>query len=114
MFTKTKQIKNLPYYSSDSRYSKSLMYYDALEEKYFIDLPKALEIPTSDIDFLYVVEVKYKNRLDLIASMYYNNSKLWWVIAEANKIADPTNIPVGTSLVIPNTSTIFGGGGVLG
>jgi nucleoid-associated protein YgaU len=42
-------------------------------------------------------------RLDQIASKYYQNPKSWWLIAEYNpQIVDFTNITPGTLLRIPN------------
>lgn len=43
------------------------------------------------------------DRLDVLANKMYQNSKMWWVIMEHNpEISDPTNIPPGTILRIPN------------
>ena len=49
------------------------------------------------------------DRLDLLASKYYNDVNLWWVIAQANHIGKGTlNIVPGTQLRIPqNISNIF-------
>lgn len=113
MPNKDKLITGLQYFNTDSRYTKSNMYFDKLIEGYFTDLPKELTIPKSTDDFFFKVDLISQNRLDLIANNFYKNSKLWWVIAEANSISNPFNIPVGTTLVIPSISSIFGTGGVL-
>jgi len=114
MFVKDKKITNLEFYKKDSRYVKLPMYYDRADGEYFIDLPESVNISSTSNDFFYKVNLKTQNRLDLIANMYYKNSRLWWVIAEANKISDATNVPQGTILIIPSMSSIFGVGGVLG
>lgn len=49
------------------------------------------------------------DRIDLIAYEYLGNSELWWVIAECNRssIIDPTNIPSGTKIAIPDIETLY-------
>lgn len=49
------------------------------------------------------------DRLDLLASKYFNDVNLWWIIAQANHIGKGTlNIIPGTQLRIPqNLSKIF-------
>lgn len=48
-------------------------------------------------------EWKTGDRIDLVANKVYQNSRMWWVILEHNpEILDPTNIPIGTILRIPN------------
>jgi nucleoid-associated protein YgaU len=42
-----------------------------------------------------------------LAYQYYSDSKLWWIIAKANEIKNPFNIPdVGTNVNVPNESII--------
>ena len=42
------------------------------------------------------------DRLDLLASKYYDDVNLWWIIAQANQIGKGTlNIVPGTQLRIP-------------
>jgi nucleoid-associated protein YgaU len=114
MPNKSKLIKNLKHYNTDSRNGRLNIFYDIQVEGYFTDLPVNMDISSSESDSFYKVDIKNKDRLDLIANAFYKNSRLWWVIAEANGIDDPFVVPVGTSLVIPSSSSIFGTGGVLG
>jgi len=52
------------------------------DKKYLtIKYPDIKELPT-DI----VIQVKYGDRLDLLANKYYNDGSLWWVIAKANAL----------------------------
>lgn len=46
-------------------------------------------------------------RLDLLAYRYYGDAALWWVIAEANNIANPLRLEVGMRLRVPARSTVF-------
>lgn len=53
-------------------------------------------------DSVYVVENNYTNRLDLIAAMFYNESRLAWFVAQYNNIIDPTaEVVAGRVLLIP-------------
>ena len=66
----------------------------------------------------YVVEPQYAGRLDLIATAFLGEPRLWWIIAMHNNILDPYNeVREGTILYIPTVeraqSLISGGlGGV--
>ena len=45
---------------------------------------------------------KDTDRLDLLAAKYFNNSKLWWLIALVNNLSgDSVAIETGTMLYIP-------------
>lgn len=58
------------------------------------------EIPQKDTD-MYVV-TQLGDRLDLLADKYYNDPKLWWIIAYANNIHDaPIGLEEGQTLRIP-------------
>jgi len=45
-------------------------------------------------------------RLDLIAEQAYRDPQLFWIIAAANEIEDPFNVPEGTILRIPSIDFI--------
>jgi hypothetical protein len=58
-------------------------------------------------DQIYVVEDRYAGRLDLIAALFLEDSKLWWVVAQYNAILDPYNeIFPGRKLRIPTKSRV--------
>jgi uncharacterized membrane protein YgcG len=59
-------------------------------------------IPLSDTDIYVITE--FGDRLDVLANIYYKDSKLYWVIASANAenmTFDSLSIPIGTQLRIP-------------
>lgn len=57
-------------------------------------------IPLKDSD-LYVV-TQTGDRLDSLAAQYYNDSRLWWIIADANNVHNALlSLPEGTTLRIP-------------
>lgn len=58
-------------------------------------------IPTEEVPFYYTANEG--DRLDVLASKFYNNSSYWWVIAKANNLANGAiAVPVATRLYIPN------------
>ena len=56
------------------------------------------EVPEKNSDILLITQEG--DRLDNLASEYYNDPNLWWFIARANNLKT-MNIPAGTSLRIP-------------
>lgn len=62
-----------------------------------LDLPEVVEQP-DDL----VHQVMDNDRIDLLAYRYYQDPRLWWVIAAANEIEEvPTHFNVGDQLRIP-------------
>lgn len=41
-----------------------------------------------------------------IAYKYYGDSKLWWIIGDANNIYNPFELSLGVELIIPDFETI--------
>ena len=71
------------------------------------------KIVESDGDIIYTITDKTKNRLDVIASMYYRNPQYWWIIAIANDIIDPlTELKIGTTIRIPPLLSIYETGSI--
>jgi nucleoid-associated protein YgaU len=61
-----------------------------------------LQNPTSSTPSLHTVHTLLPGEtLDRVAAMYYQDATRWRVIAEANGIIDPLEIPPGTALVLP-------------
>ena len=59
-------------------------------------------LPKSDTDTVYTVENFYEGRLDMIATVFYGESRWWWVLAQYNNILDPVaEIVAGRVLLIP-------------
>jgi len=57
-------------------------------------------IPLKDSD-IYIV-TQQGDRLDTIANQFYGDSSLWWIVATANNVHDPSfTVPDGTTLRIP-------------
>jgi hypothetical protein len=94
------------------RYRKLKRYIDDKGNE-MTELYESPEIEVLKNDSYHVVTSGEENKLDLIAYNYYNNEDLWWVIAEANDITDPFNVPASTVLRIPSLTSLYGFGGVL-
>jgi hypothetical protein len=60
-----------------------------------------------DTDRFYAVEDKFAGRLDLIAQLFLEDTRLWWFIAQFNAILDPfTEIFGGRILRIPTKERV--------
>ena len=70
-------------------------------------------IDESNEDFYVTVTKREENRLDIIANDHLNSPRFWWVVALANDITDPFNLPVGTRLRIPSMLSLYNTGGIL-
>ncbi|MFA5395959.1 MAG: hypothetical protein WC346_08140 [Methanogenium sp.] len=81
------------------RYDNTEIVKDKNGKRYYksILLP---EINVSDADE-YIIVTQQK-RLDHLAQEYYSDATLWWVIALANNLSNPTLvIPLGMQIRIP-------------
>ena len=64
-------------------------------------------------DRYHTVTLDEVGRLDIISNNFYDTPRYWWVIALANYILDPFDVPLGTSLRIPPLTSLYKKGGVL-
>lgn len=65
-----------------------------------LDLP---EIPEQQDDLQYQVKRGLSERIDKLATRFYGDSRLWWVIAAANDLeVVPTDLNEGETLRIPS------------
>ena len=58
--------------------------------------------PSSRTEARHTVRVTQGDRLDLIASNFYGDSRMWRAIADANDLDDPFNLTAGQLLTMPN------------
>lgn len=66
------------------------------------------KIPTASSDIIFTVDAFHKGRLDLIANIFFNEPRYWWVIAQMNNILDPVaEIFEGRQLVIPSKDRLL-------
>lgn len=70
-------------------------------------------IPLSSDDVYVTVTNETENRLDIIAYQQYGSARYWWILALANYIIDPFEIPTGSTLRVPPLLSLYKSGGVL-
>ena len=100
------------YYKNTSRY-KNLRTIQEEDGKIHHESWFQKFVDFSNEDEYFTVTMETENRLDIIAEYYYNSARYWWIIACANYILDPFDIPVGTKLRIPPIVTLYNEGGIL-
>lgn len=77
-----------------------LLLIEGVEHWDIVDLP---EIPEQEDDLEYQVQGGTATRIDRIATKFYGDSRLWWVIAAANGLeVVPTALNEGDILRIPS------------
>ena len=91
--------------SETSRYNWSALYVDNKSGDFY-GTRQPLKLREHDSDTFHVVTDADCKRTDLIAWKYYQDVRLWWVIAEFNNISNPLEIPTGTTLRIPSYERI--------
>lgn len=90
-----------------SRYNYSKIIRTSETKKNYLESTIYPKIKATDND-LYIISTQ-GDRLDLLASQYYSDRNLWWVIAVANNLNDASlSIEPGKQLRIPgNISNIL-------
>lgn len=99
-------------YSRMSRYSPYRIIIDSNKKKYF-ETQNNTVIEESDKDRYVTVDNSTINRLDKIAYSCYGVASYWWIIAKANNIIDPFDVPYDTILRIPNINSVYSSKGVV-
>ena len=120
----TSRIKQKKYETLDYSYKKDVNYVSRYEYTRVITEKDTLnrvyetyndeKISESANDSYYKVTFIGENRLDIISNEVYGFATYWWIIAMANNIIDPFNVPVGTVLRIPPISALYDTYNVLG
>lgn len=63
---------------------------------------------TSSVDdSLYTIDQRTAGRIDIIAAMFLGEPRLWWIIAQYNKILDPfAELVAGAQIYIPSPERV--------
>ena len=96
-----------------SRYTPYRQIIDDSENQKYLETFNNTQIDSSDQDEYYTVSIRTENRLDMIAAEKYGFSTYWWVIALANDIIDPFDVPYKTILRIPPLKSLYTSVGVM-
>ena len=84
-----------------SRYQYSTKLTNKYTKKKYLGSVLYPKIKPNDND-MYIIS-QQGDRLDILASKYYNESSLWWIIAVANNLNDASlHIEEGKQLRIPS------------
>lgn len=100
-------------YKDISRYKNVRRIQDESTGKVYHETMNQYLVDESKDDIIFEVNVETENRLDMISQIYYTTPKYWWVIAQANYIIDPFDVPYGTRLRIPPLTSLYNEGGIL-
>ena len=116
--TSKKDKKELEYidkrsFQNLSRYSTTKRIIDDKNNVSYFETINKQQIPESESDTFITVTKETENRLDLISLNSYGNPLFWWIIAIANNIDDPFDIPIGSVLRIPSIYSLYMEGSVL-
>lgn len=107
-FQQRKYMKPINY-SNNSRYKNLRTLFDEERKVIVHENWNPLFVTEANTDTFYTVTLDTENRLDIIANAYYDSPRYWWVIALANNIDDPFDVPIGMTLRIPSISNVTGG-----
>lgn len=99
-------------YKRLSRYAPYRIIIDNNKKMHF-ESQNNTTIEESDKDRYVTVDDSTMNRLDKISLMYYGVASYWWIIAKANNIIDPFDVPLETILRIPNINSVYSSKGVV-
>lgn len=100
-------------YKNASRYKNQRTIKDILTNKIHHESWDKQFIRVSSEDSYFTVTNVEIGRLDIISARFYGTPRFWWVIAMANNIIDPFDVPLGTTLRIPVKQSLYLIGGVL-
>lgn len=100
-------------YRYPSRYAPYRQIIDSDGNQKYLETFNKTEIDSSDQDDYYTVDIRTENRLDMIATEKYGFPTYWWVIAHANNLIDPFDVPYGTVLRIPPLKSLYTSTGVM-
>ena len=65
-----------------------------------------LAVVTNAIPIETVVTLTGNQRLDHLAAIYYNDARLWWVLAAASDIGWGLQVPPGTVITVPDINAV--------
>jgi len=92
-----------------ANYSSTSPYYLTPYSQFFLDAMVNRPIPKESDDNVFVINLTYQYRPDLLAFDLYDNPGLWWVFYQRNPNslqAPPWDFEAGKDIYIPKISTL--------
>ncbi len=105
-------MKAIDYVAKTSRYRLNTVHKDN-DDRFYFSLPKPVKMPMHKDDSFFGVDIKHKHRMDRITHRFFNNAKLWWLVAMANDLENGLFLENEVILRIPAMHIIYGHGGIL-
>ena len=92
----------------ESRYSYFEKTIDPITQQTVVGLPTDNFLSLIDgTETKYTIPIEKRYRPDLIADLFYKNSKFWWVLTYVNKIDNsPEGFYTGREIIIPSLSAL--------
>jgi hypothetical protein len=93
-----------------ANYKNTSPWFKTRQNSLYLDILKIRPVPSSDTDFTYIIDTKYKHRPDLLAYDLYGTPKLWWVFVQRNMsiIKDPIyDFEPGLEIKIPQKNNLM-------
>jgi len=90
-------------------YDASSPYYTTGYSEFFSDTMTNRPIPALASDQLWIIDLTYQYRPDLLAFDLYGNSRLWWVFYQRNPntlAKPPLDFVANTQIYLPQTATL--------
>lgn len=100
-------------YDNLSRYSTTQCINNKVDNRIHHESYNNFSISESSEDLYVTVDNTSINRLDIISARFYGYPIYWWVLALANDIIDPFDIPLGSIIRVPALSSLYETEGVL-
>ena len=91
-----------------SRHNFSTLYLDKKNGDYY-GTRQPINLRDHPTDMFHQVTEADSKRIEMIAWKYYNDVRLWWVIAEKNRniVSNPLELQVGSILRIPSYERVM-------
>ena len=92
-----------------AQYDATSPYYNTPYQQFFLSNLVGRPIPSEADDRLFLINLTYQYRPDLLAFDLYDNATLWWVFYQRNPntlIAPPWDFLANTQIYLPKLSVL--------
>ena len=92
-----------------ANYDATSPYFETGYSQFFLDVMVNRPIPKQSDDILWIINVTYQYRPDLLAYDLYGDPTLWWVFYQRNPntlTAPPLDFAADTTIYLPKIATL--------